>query len=374
MSKNKLLFSLLGNINKSLLKSETIDIQGQILQLICQTVKACGCAVYLPKNHEYELYRQYALSRSCEFAFLFKKYKDYLSGEPVWLCDSEKAGLILNQGTYGQCLVLLLYKENNPAGFFVTVWEETSPFASLTEEEYDLLQSISLLLSDVYCTYPLISTLKKREKSLSALYHKAEQDLENNRKQVSLELHDEVGQVLTSLLLQLKLLQQSEDIEYIKGRLGGLHHITMQTLEEVRRISRNLRPTLLEKLGLPAAVEAHIQEYSQSTGIKVELRFNNLEERLPAEAENILFRAVQEGLTNVARHTQASDVIISLSKKGGNLFLQIVDNGQGMVQADNYGLGLLGMKERVNAAKGEFWILSRKGQGVSLNILLPLDK
>jgi signal transduction histidine kinase len=369
---NKLLLSLLTNVNKALLENSTIDTQEEVLQLFCKTVKASACVVYLQRNHKYALYKQFSPTNSCEFISILKKNNLLVS--TVSLCDSHKAGLFLRRGTCRQCLVLPLYKDHKPAGFFMTVWVETSPLDSLTEEELHLLQSIALLLSDIYCTYPLISTLKKREKSLSALYHKAEQELENYRKQVSLELHDEVGQVLTSILLQLKLLQQSEDIEYIKGRIGGLHHITLQTLEEVRRISRNLRPALLEKLGLLAALEAHTKEYTESTEIKVELRYNNLEDRLPADVENILYRAVQEGLTNVARHAKASAVMITLSKKGGNVLLQIVDDGQGMDKVDNYGLGLLGMEERVNLAKGRFWILSQQGQGVSLNILLPLDK
>ena len=370
---NKLLFSLSLEISDTLFKYGKQYTQAKLPDLFCSNLHAKGCAVYQKKDNDYFLHTYHASLPSAQFAHSWQQYGYKISTAPVYIDNQQESGCFCLSKTLRRCLILPLVGEGELEGVLLVGWTDTSPLDHISQEELRLLQPISQLLSQVYCTSSArITELQQREKSLLALFQKAEQELENSRKQVSLELHDEVGQVLTSILLQLKMLQQSQDLEYVQGRLGGLHHITLQTLEEVRRISRNLRPGLLEKLGLKAAVEAHIKEYVESTGIIVEFRHQNLEESLPDEIEIIAYRAVQEGLTNVARHSQASKVLINISNKGDNLFLQIWDNGEGMEKEENHGLGLLGMKERVKMAKGKFWLLNQKGKGLSLNILLPL--
>lgn len=368
---NTLLFELLMAISKVAGPPQRKGPE-KIPELLCNILQAQGCAVYLVKDEEYLLHDKYTRD-SFEFADYWKHYGGPVPSVLAYVDNQEQIKRLLRTGAFQRCLQLPLLSEDELGGVLLVVWTDSSPLDELSQEEMQLWQPISQLLTDVYCTLPLLSTLRKREKALAALYHKVEQDLENNRRQVSLELHDEVGQVLTSILLQLKLLQQSEDFEYIKGRLGGLHHITLQTLEEVRRISHNLRPYLLEKLALKAALEAHIKDYTESTGMIVELKCNNLEETLPGDIETIVYRAVQEGLTNAARHAQASTVLITITVKGGNLLLQISDNGKGMTEEKHLGLGLLGMEERVRLVKGKFWLLKQQGQGLSLNILLPLN-
>lgn len=244
--------------------------------------------------------------------------------------------------------------------------------SNFSSEEILLLKVIADKLADIYYIYPQLKKSQQNETVLATLYLKAERDLEDERKRVSLELHDEVGQVLTSILLQLKLLQQSNDIEYMKGRIAGLHHITMETLEEVRRISQDLSPRILEKLGLQSALEAHIKEFIKTTAIEVELRLNKLDEQLADQLKVIIYRAVQEGLTNVARHSGADRAVITISIKGDHLFLQISDNGRGMREGAKYNTGLLGMKERVTRYNGRFWLINEKSSGLIVNILLPL--
>lgn len=369
---NKLLFTLLMAISNKLSEQSQQGVSEELPKLLCETLEAQGCAVYIYQDEDYFLHDKYA-SDSLQFADYWKYYRFPFPATVQYIDNQEQVKSFFRMGTDQRCLLLPLMNEKYSGGVVLVLWTASSPLDDLSTEEMHLFQPISQLLADIYCTFPFLSKLKQREKALSALYQKAEQELENSRKQVSLELHDEVGQVLTSIMLQLKLLQQSQDFEYVKGRLGGLHHITLQTLEEVRRISHNLRPNLLEKLGLKAALEAHIKEYIESTGIVVEFKCHNLEEQLPGDTEIIVYRAVQEGLTNIARHAEATTALINVTVKGNNLLLQISDNGKGMAEEESHGLGLLGMKERVRLAKGKFWLLDQKGQGLTLNILLPLS-
>ncbi|KGK90602.1 hypothetical protein DP73_07385 [Desulfosporosinus sp. HMP52] len=220
-----------------------------------------------------------------------------------------------------------------------------------------------------------IQRLRLREDTLERICKQAIDELENNKKQLSRELHDEVGQAMTSILLQLKLLQQEQDLELIHDRLGGLRYITQQTIEDVRRISMNLRPAVLENLGLVPALDWYIEDYRRYSGITTDFSSPRIKERLPGEIEIIIYRAVQESLTNVARHAKASHVFVTLNYNEGCLELQVADNGKGMNLRDvNSGLGLLGMEERVKLARGEFTIKSKPEQGTKILITLPLTK
>lgn len=219
-----------------------------------------------------------------------------------------------------------------------------------------------------------IQRLQLREATLEKICKQAIDELENNKKQLSRELHDQLGQAMTSILLQLKLLQKEQDVEVIHDRLGGLRYLTQQTIEDVRSLSMNLRPAILENLGLVAALDWYREDYQRYAGIKVNFCRPQLKMRLPSEIEIVVYRAVQESLTNVARHAEASRVSIILKANEDCLQLQVVDNGKGMNPQDIHrGLGLLGMEERVKLAKGEFSLESEQGLGTRIMITLPLN-
>ncbi len=218
-----------------------------------------------------------------------------------------------------------------------------------------------------------IHYLKLREANLQKICKHAIDELENSKKVLARELHDELGQAMTSILLQLKMLQHEPDIEVIYDRLGGLRYLTQQTIEDIRRLAMNLRPTVLENLGLIAALEWHIEEYSRYSGITVDFISPRIKEPFPSDIETAIYRAVQESLTNVVRHAEASQVIITLKVSASQMQLQIKDNGKGMTSVDlKKGLGLLGMEERIKLVEGEFEIISSLGQGTEINITLPL--
>ena len=374
MPKQNILFSLLLDMSNKVKEIGNDKARLELPKLICTQLNADQCAIYFNKSDRDGLFlsKHYSLPKGNIFADTWQSHWPPLLDYAVYINNHDIAKDFAADNNISRCLILPLHIDGKTAGVVLIGWENTSQIDKLSSKDQILLQLVSMLLSDVYCVYPLINKLRQREMNLSVLYRKAEDDLEASRKKVSLELHDEIGQVLTSILLQLKLLQQSDDLEYIKGRLGGLHHITLETLDEVRRISQNLRPNILEKLGLKAAVEAHVKEYINNTGIEVELRTHNLGVRIAENLETIAYRAVQEGLANVARHSGADKVVISLTIKGENLFLQIQDNGQGMKKNAGYGTGLLGMRERSTKVGGKFWFVNQVGQGLTINMLLPL--
>lgn len=218
-----------------------------------------------------------------------------------------------------------------------------------------------------------VERLKERELTLEKICKQAIDELENSKKYLSRELHDELGQAMTSILLQLKMLQHEQDIEVIHDRLGGLRYLTQQTIEDVRRLAMNLRPAVLENLGLIAALRWYIEDYCRYSGMKVEFISPRITEPFPSEIETVVYRAVQESLTNVLRHAEASQILITLVVSDAELKLQIKDNGKGMTLVDlKKGLGLLGMEERIKLVKGEFKIKSHLGRGTEIDISLPI--
>ena len=220
----------------------------------------------------------------------------------------------------------------------------------------------------------LLSELHSKSARLQQLFGHTLSAQEAERKRLSRELHDETGQALTSILLRLKVLQDEADPNIIADRLNGLRYLTSQTLENVRRLSMDLRPTALDDLGLVPAIRWYTQECARRSGIEIEFNPADGPERLPTPIEIVLYRAVQEGLTNVIRHARAQRAHITLERSPHAVWLTIVDDGQGIEpgQKAEGGLGLEGMRERVSLAGGRLQIDSAPGAGTRIVIELPL--
>lgn len=198
------------------------------------------------------------------------------------------------------------------------------------------------------------------------------QELE--RKRLARELHDETGQALTSILLGLKALDEVEDADERREANASVRELVSTTLQDVRRLAVELRPSALDDFGLVPAVERLAQTFSERTGIEVDVQARLDEERLPAEAETALYRIVQEALTNVAKHARAPRVSILLTKRDGAVAVVIEDNGRGFDsrQPQGGGLGLVGMRERIGLLDGRLTIESAEGGGTSVVAEVPL--
>ena len=285
----------------------------------------------------------------------------------------ENLKILFPASLWERCLLLPVWTKDKMLGVWVGGWKQHFPIEQWTENQIKTLQFIGHLIGSFFASQEEIQYLKSRENTLERICRQAMDELENNKRQLSRELHDEVGQAMTSILLQLKLLQHEQDIEVIHARLGGLRYIAQQTVEDVRRLSMNLRPSVLENLGLIAALEWYIREYIKYSGVKVDFSSRCPAQRFSEEIEIVVYRAVQESLTNVIRHAEANEVKIRLTPDENSLQLQIEDNGRGMdVQDTGSGLGLLGMEERVKHAGGVFQLKSKPGKGMEITINLPL--
>jgi signal transduction histidine kinase len=190
-------------------------------------------------------------------------------------------------------------------------------------------------------------------------------------------LHDEAAQALTSLLVRLRLLERAGDPEAAREHLQELRALTAHALEDVRRIALELRPTILDDLGLTAALDWRVDEFNAAGAAHVTLQVVGINGRLPRPIELTCYRVAQEALTNAARHAAATYVQIILRQEDDWLVLEIRDDGQGFdavaVQADRaQGLGLRGMRERLALVGGDLTIDSRPGHGTHLLARVPL--
>jgi len=210
--------------------------------------------------------------------------------------------------------------------------------------------------------------------ALRALSRRLVEVQEAERRFIARELHDEVGQMLTGLklLLETSLHPATPPEQQTLNEAAGM----IQTLlEQVRQLSIDLRPHMLDDLGLLIALDWHFKRYLKQTGIRVEFQHSALTERLPAQLETVVFRIVQEALTNVARHAGVETVAVRLSAEPERVRVQVEDEGAGFAPEEamrrGTSTGLLGMKERAELLGGRFTLDSAPGQGTRLTVELP---
>jgi two-component system, NarL family, sensor histidine kinase UhpB len=203
---------------------------------------------------------------------------------------------------------------------------------------------------------------------------------EGERKRIARELHDETAQALTTLLIRLKILEKARTEGEMRGQIDELRELTAQTLEAVRKLAVELRPATLDDLGLLAALEAYTESYRSRMPVRVAFSadgFEDRERRLEPEIELVLYRVVQEALTNVAKHADAHHVYVRLSGGEEEVVAMVADDGQGFQVADmmrsrERGLGLFGMQERLALVGGQLVIDSAPGQGTRVHARVPL--
>jgi signal transduction histidine kinase len=225
-----------------------------------------------------------------------------------------------------------------------------------------------------------VSELRASREQLRLLAERVVSAQEEERQRVSRELHDEAGQSLTALKMSLELLRADlpADLESANQSLSEAIELTDQTMEHIRLLAHGLRPPALDTLGLNAAVEGQCLEFTNRSGLEVRYEGCDLPRLADATAIS-LYRFVQEALTNVAKHAEASQVQVSLCCEGDQLRLTIVDDGRGFASAEeagqsdaSVGMGLIGMEERMALLQGALTIESEPGKGTRLIAAVPL--
>ena len=198
---------------------------------------------------------------------------------------------------------------------------------------------------------------------------------EQERRQLARELHDEVGQALTAVKMDISIALRSSDHLRVRNALTEASDLAETTLRGVRDLSQLLHPSALDDFGLPTTLTTYLRSFSQRTGIQAHL-VETVEDRLAPEMEVSIYRIVQEALHNVARHSEATSCTVSLNAGDNMLHLIVEDNGRGLRTTEPHrvrrGLGLIGMRERVQALGGTFRIGGRPGGGTQISAALPL--
>ncbi len=224
----------------------------------------------------------------------------------------------------------------------------------------------------------LLDQVKSGNERLHALSHRLMEVQESERLHLSRELHDESGQVISAMMVQLGLLERdAENPELIRNHANELKHIAADVLSNLHEMAVRLRPASLDHLGLVTALEQYISDFGRQHNIDVQFESVGLTgKRQPLEVETALFRVVQESLTNVLLHARATRVDVLLSQRKKTLNVIVEDNGVGFIPenvAEHTHLGLFGMRERVEMLGGKLTIESSIGKGTTIQVEVPCD-
>ncbi|PYL01599.1 MAG: hypothetical protein DME18_00135 [Verrucomicrobia bacterium] len=224
--------------------------------------------------------------------------------------------------------------------------------------------------------------LRDSREQLRALAAYLQSVREEERTRIAREVHDELGQALTGLKMDLAWLDKKfaeaghfAGLRFLRQKTREMPEVVDEIISAVRKIATELRPGVLDDLGLEAAIEWQIHDFQKRTGIKCEFGSNLKDIRLSQDRATAVFRIFQETLTNIVRHANATRVKIKLDADGGRLILEVQDNGIGVTARDLSGaksLGLLGMRERAMMLDGEVTIVGRRGKGTTVGVRIPL--
>lgn len=254
-------------------------------------------------------------------------------------------------------------------------------------EEFPIEASISSLKEDKHRFYTVIlRDITKRKQAqhelaqshakLSQLSAALQTIREEERKHIARELHDDLGQLLAALRIDLSLLlQQSIEETTARKLLLSMDRLVISSISSLRRIAADLRPRALDEGGLFFALLSLRKEFSARYGIDCTLHADEYELALDDIRSTAIFRIIQESLNNVARHADAKKVSITLKRKMGNLIISIEDDGRGITDDDtrkSLSFGLIDMRERVRAIKGKIVISGNAGQGTRIDVTLPI--
>ena len=216
--------------------------------------------------------------------------------------------------------------------------------------------------------------LRRSREQLQELTAYTSRKLEDQRLSLARDVHDELGGMLTALKMDVTRIARRADTGELREMTQGALDLTQKTIEAVKAISESLRPSALDHVGLRVAMARDLEEFSQRSGVQCSLEGDDGALRLPPKRANAVYRIFHEGLTNVARHAQASRVTVSLAQEQEWLVLELRDDGVGFTPSvlDRGSLGLLSMTERAREIGGQLDIASAPGQGARLVMRAPL--
>jgi two-component system sensor histidine kinase UhpB len=198
------------------------------------------------------------------------------------------------------------------------------------------------------------------------------QGQESERARVARDLHDECNQALTAVLLRLEAHIHSAP-EELRAELRETKDVAVTAMDELLRLARELRPAALDDHGLTVALRNQLERFSDQTGVPAELRCYDELTDLASHEQTVVYRVVQESLSNITRHAHASNVMVEIGRDHGRPVIRIVDDGVGFDGGDGDGIGLVGMRERARLARGRLQVNTTIGRGTSVELRLDRD-
>jgi PAS domain S-box-containing protein len=256
--------------------------------------------------------------------------------------------------------------------------EEFPIDASISQIETDGARFYTVILRDVTARFQAIEALRKSKQELQELGAAAHLTREQEKSRIARELHDELGQLLTMLQMDVAWCKDKApagDASFA-AKLDRMSTLLKSTIGATRRIASDLRPLMLDDLGLVPSIEWLVENFAQRTGIACDLRIGGDSTPDLSQAQaSAVFRIVQESLTNIAKHAQASHADIAIDQEGGRLVVRIEDDGVGFIPAGPRkpnSLGLFGLRERAALLGGEATIVSTPGHGTMVEARIPL--
>ncbi|KXK54663.1 MAG: PAS/PAC domain-containing protein [Chlorobi bacterium OLB5] len=281
-----------------------------------------------------------------------------------------------------------VFSSNNSASFNVLSSENDDKkhyaVQAIPQIKDNVTNAITFIATDITEKILADEKLKESNERLHALAAHLQTIREEERTMISREIHDQLGQELTALKMDIAFLSRKINKIKLTGKpewdelsdgLKSMTAITDQTINSIRRIARELRPDVLDKLGLKDAIEWQAEEFTKRTGIDCIVSISPSKLELSRELESTVFRIIQESLTNVARHSKATRSKIAVITDDNRVLLSIEDNGIGISESEIQNaksLGLVGIRERIYSVKGSFEITGKKNKGTKLNFIIPL--
>ena len=379
---------------------QSIDLKkilSSALGFIMDTSNAEVGAIFLPENSHWSLA---AYKNTKEKSRKGKKNHDLNPAQNI-IGDAAQQGEIIISHTYSpenhrlpelathpsglQAFMCLPLKSKNKVVGILFIGDGKE--IRFKKQDQELLKSIGNTIGVAVENARLFEEVKNASREIAQERAKLEHltlklivSQEEERRKISRELHDEAGQLMSTLKINLEMIGKNlpTPSQTISSLIQKSTELVDQTSCEIKRICTNLHPSVLDSLGLRAALSSYIDGFQNSYGIRAEFNSCELEERLPLEIEQVIYRVVQESLNNIAKHARAPQLSVNLIDTPSSIITTVEDNGVGFdvkttlsSQEVNRGLGLLGIKERVSLVRGKVTIKSASGRGTVIRLEIP---